>query len=129
MVCFPYERRRGGRISPSMRRFSEVSSVLGLIDIPLKGVLLLGGEGATITRSPNLTSFWFQMIRRATLIVLLCLDHFLIIVRFCLTPVGFKVALSRSVLKSCGLGPFFPFHILWNPWVPTKMSFFAWEAS
>ena len=26
-------------------------------------------------------------------------------------------------------GTIFPYHFVWNPWVPTKVSFFAWEAS
>ena len=24
--------------------------------------------------------------------------------------------------------PPFPFHFVWNPWVPSKVSFFTWEA-
>ena len=37
MIRFPIERRRGGRISSSMRRFSKVIEDLGLRDIPLQG--------------------------------------------------------------------------------------------
>ena len=37
LVCFPYECRRGGRISSSMRSFFEVIDDLLLRDIPLKG--------------------------------------------------------------------------------------------
>ncbi|RVW54482.1 hypothetical protein CK203_068311 [Vitis vinifera] len=35
MIRFPNERRRGGRVSPSMRRFSEVIDDLDLRDLPL----------------------------------------------------------------------------------------------
>ena len=35
MIRFPDERRRGGRVSPSMRRFSEVINDLDLRDLPL----------------------------------------------------------------------------------------------
>ena len=35
MIRFPNERRRGGRLSPSMRRFSEVIDDLDLRDLPL----------------------------------------------------------------------------------------------
>ena len=37
MVRFPIERGRGGRISSSMRRFSDVIADLELRDIPLQG--------------------------------------------------------------------------------------------
>ena len=37
MIRFPNERRRGGRLSPSMRRFSEVIDDLDLRDLPLQG--------------------------------------------------------------------------------------------
>ncbi|RVW93853.1 Zinc finger CCCH domain-containing protein 37 [Vitis vinifera] len=37
MIRFPNERRRGGRVSPSMRRFSEVIDDLDLRDLPLQG--------------------------------------------------------------------------------------------
>ena len=33
----PNERKRGGKLSPSMRRFAEVVNELGLRDLPLKG--------------------------------------------------------------------------------------------
>ena len=36
-IRFPNERRRGGRISSSMRRFSEVIDDLGIRDILLQG--------------------------------------------------------------------------------------------
>ena len=36
MICFPFERKRGGRTSSSMRRFSDVIKELGLRDIPLQ---------------------------------------------------------------------------------------------
>ena len=35
MIRFPDERRRRGRVSPSMRRFSEVINDLDLRDLPL----------------------------------------------------------------------------------------------
>ena len=37
MIKFPNERRRGGRVSSSMRRFSEVIDELELRDLPLQG--------------------------------------------------------------------------------------------
>ncbi|RVW13055.1 Transposon TX1 uncharacterized 149 kDa protein [Vitis vinifera] len=37
LTRFPNERRRGGRVSPSMRRFSEVIDDLDLRDLPLQG--------------------------------------------------------------------------------------------
>ena len=37
MIRFPNECRRGGRVSPSMRRFSEVIDDLDLRDLPLQG--------------------------------------------------------------------------------------------
>ncbi|RVW89101.1 putative ribonuclease H protein [Vitis vinifera] len=37
MIRFPNEWRRGGRLSPSMRRFSEVIDDLDLRDLPLQG--------------------------------------------------------------------------------------------
>ena len=37
MIRFPGERKRGGRTSNSMRRFSEVIEDLSLRDIPLQG--------------------------------------------------------------------------------------------
>ena len=37
MIRFPNERRRGGRVSSSMRRFSEVIDELELRDLPLQG--------------------------------------------------------------------------------------------
>ncbi|KAL6345756.1 hypothetical protein AAG906_017501 [Vitis piasezkii] len=37
MIRFPNERRRRGRVSPSMRRFSEVIDDLDLRDLPLQG--------------------------------------------------------------------------------------------
>ena len=45
MIRFPNECRRGGRVSPSMRRFSEVIDDLDLRDLPLQGARLLGVEG------------------------------------------------------------------------------------
>ena len=36
MIRFPNERRRGGRVSSSMRRFSEVIDDLDLTDLPLQ---------------------------------------------------------------------------------------------
>ena len=35
MIRFPDECKRGGRVSPSMRRFSEVINDLDLRDLPL----------------------------------------------------------------------------------------------
>ena len=37
MIRFPFERKREGRISSSMRSFSEVIEDLGFRDIPLQG--------------------------------------------------------------------------------------------
>ena len=37
MIRFLNERRKGGRLSPSMRRFSEVIDDLDLRDLPLQG--------------------------------------------------------------------------------------------
>ena len=45
MIRFPNERRRGGRVSPSMRRFSEVIDDLDLRDLPLQGGLFTWSEG------------------------------------------------------------------------------------
>ncbi|RVW42036.1 hypothetical protein CK203_093309 [Vitis vinifera] len=42
LIRFPNEGRRGGRVSSSMRRFSEVIDDLDLTDLPLQGVLFLG---------------------------------------------------------------------------------------
>ena len=39
MVRFPGDHRGGGRVSNSMRRFSEIIEDLGLRDIPLQGGL------------------------------------------------------------------------------------------
>ena len=44
MIRFPNERRRGGRVSSSMRRFSEVIDELELRDLPLQGSRLPGVE-------------------------------------------------------------------------------------
>ncbi|RVW51474.1 hypothetical protein CK203_084032 [Vitis vinifera] len=46
---FPNERRRGGRVSSSMRRFSEVIDELELRDLPLQGGRLPGVE-STLSR-------------------------------------------------------------------------------
>ena len=43
-ILSPYERSRGGRISPAMRRFSEILNDLGLRDLPLREGLTHGGE-------------------------------------------------------------------------------------
>ena len=37
MIKFPNERRRGGRVSSSMRKFSEMIDDLDLRDLPLQG--------------------------------------------------------------------------------------------
>ena len=37
MIRFPFEHSRGGRLSPTMRRFSEVIEELGLRDLSLQG--------------------------------------------------------------------------------------------
>ena len=37
MIRFPNERRRGGKMSSSMRRFSKVIDDLDLRDLPLHG--------------------------------------------------------------------------------------------
>ncbi|RVW70775.1 Elongation factor 1-gamma [Vitis vinifera] len=49
MIRFPNERRRGGRVSSSMRRFSEVIDELELRDLPFRGGRLHGVE-STLSR-------------------------------------------------------------------------------
>ncbi|RVW40789.1 hypothetical protein CK203_080684 [Vitis vinifera] len=44
MIRFPSERSRGGRLSPSMRRFTEVIEELELRDLPLQGGCSRGVE-------------------------------------------------------------------------------------
>ncbi|RVW30523.1 putative ribonuclease H protein [Vitis vinifera] len=44
MIRFPTERSRGGRLSPSMRRFTEVIEELELRDLPLQGGCSRGVE-------------------------------------------------------------------------------------
>ena len=45
MIRFPFERSRGGRLSPTMRRFSEVVEDLELRDLSLQGGLFKWSEG------------------------------------------------------------------------------------
>ncbi|RVW51403.1 hypothetical protein CK203_097169 [Vitis vinifera] len=45
MIRFPFERSRGGRLSPTMRRFSEVVEDLELRDLSLQGGLFTWSEG------------------------------------------------------------------------------------
>ena len=45
MIIFFSEHSREGRMSASMRRFSEVIDELALRDLPLQGGPLLGVEG------------------------------------------------------------------------------------
>nr|CAN79711.1 hypothetical protein VITISV_009623 [Vitis vinifera] len=45
MIRFPYERSRGGRLSPTMRRFSEVIEELELRDLPLQGRMFTWSGG------------------------------------------------------------------------------------
>ena len=45
MIRFPSERSRDGRVSSSMRRFSEVIDDLDLRDLPLRGARLPGVVG------------------------------------------------------------------------------------
>ncbi|RVW44969.1 hypothetical protein CK203_077931 [Vitis vinifera] len=46
MIRFPSEHSRGGRLSPTMRRFSEVIKDLELRDLPLQGGLFTWSGGA-----------------------------------------------------------------------------------
>ena len=57
MIHFPNERRRGGKTSPAMGRFSKVIEDLGLRDIPLQGVLLPGEGVEIVALCPDLTVF------------------------------------------------------------------------
>ena len=45
MIRFPTERSRGGRLSPSMRRFTEVIEELELRDLPLQGGMFTWSGG------------------------------------------------------------------------------------
>ena len=45
MIRFPSERSRGGRLSPSMRRFTEVIEELELRDLPLQGGMFTWSGG------------------------------------------------------------------------------------
>ena len=45
MIRFPSERSKGGRMSPTMRRFSEVVEELELRDLPLQGGLFTWSGG------------------------------------------------------------------------------------
>ena len=45
MIRFPSERSRGGRLSSTMRRFSEVVKDLELRDLPLQGGLFTWSGG------------------------------------------------------------------------------------
>ena len=45
MIRFPSEHGRGGRLSPTMRRFSEVIKDLELRDLPLQGGLFTWSGG------------------------------------------------------------------------------------
>ena len=60
----------GGRLSTSMRRFSEVIDDLELKDIPLLGGLLRGGEEVIIAQCLDLIVFHFRRTGRAFSIVL-----------------------------------------------------------
>ena len=57
VVLSPMERRKGGRLSSSMRCFAGVVNDLGLRDLPLQGGLTLGGEGVTADPCPIWTNF------------------------------------------------------------------------
>ena len=60
VVRFPYERRKGGRMSSFMRRFLEVIKELELRDTPPPPPpppLLPGGEVAKIVQCPKFTAF------------------------------------------------------------------------
>ena len=58
MVLSPSERNTEGRLSHSMRRFTEVINELGLRDLPLQGDLLPGGEGIITSVCPVWIDFW-----------------------------------------------------------------------
>ncbi|RVW72019.1 hypothetical protein CK203_054053 [Vitis vinifera] len=65
MIRFPDERRRGGRVSPSMRRFSEVIDDLDLRDLPLQGARLLGVVGGIVKLCQDWIGFWCRKTGRA----------------------------------------------------------------
>ena len=57
MVLSPNERNMEGRLSHSMRRFTEVINELGLRDL-CRGGLLPGGEGTITNVCPVWINFW-----------------------------------------------------------------------
>ena len=57
MVRFPCERRRGGRVSLSVRHFSEVIEDLELRDIPLQGGPLTWRGGSNNCSTSRIDNF------------------------------------------------------------------------
>ena len=60
MICFPFERKRGGKISSSMRRFSNVIEYLGLRDIMLQGGPFTWSRGRNNGYMSRLDRFLFS---------------------------------------------------------------------
>ena len=59
MICFPFERKRGERISSSKRRFSPIIDDLGLRDFSLQGGTFTWREGRNNSMS-RLDRFLFS---------------------------------------------------------------------
>ena len=56
-VLFPNERARGGRLSNSMRRYSDILYELDLIDLPLQGSPIPGEVVLMAAQCPVLIDF------------------------------------------------------------------------
>ena len=85
MIRFPFERSRGGHLSPTMRRFSEVVEELELRDLPLQGGCSRGVEVSIIGQSQELIVSLFLRIEKLIfrgLSKLYWLGRFLITLRF-----------------------------------------------
>ena len=89
-------------ISFAMIRFSKILNELGRQDMLLWGDLILGREAEMVEPCLGWIDFWFQQIRKASLVRLfkdVCLGLFFIIPPFCWIVMGLGQTLLLSILN------------------------------